>query len=303
MRAIGNLLITLSLVVGALAAATAYLVPLGLSDARLEGLRLGAPAGAYSPTDPDNAALHERVRAIHASIDAARREARPEPLLPVETVSVDLPALPAVETEPTGETVVASRERLAPIGRANDPLTPELIGVLRDEGVRWVRAKEFSFTRWRYGWVFGMACVGLLIGAGLVRTAAKRTMKLGTDATKGAQGAGSPLAAAETCRKVVTELRRDLAGLGSDQARLDAIVERLGALQRGAMSEFVSLRPVIVGERGVGGFASIMDGFAAAERQVNRAWSAAADECLPESLDCLAEGEALFDEVVSRLKA
>lgn len=300
MRALGNLLITLSLVVGALAAATAYLVSLNLSDEQLTGLRLGAPAGAYSPTDPANADLHRRVRAMQSAIDEERALAAPKPLLPVESVTVDLPAVPSVETAPAGEAVIAARERLVPIGRTNDPLTPELIEVLRDAGVKWVKAKEFSFSRWPYGWVFGMACVGLLIGAGLVRTAGKRAVQSATGLGAGA-AAGTPLAAAEACRRAVTELRRDLAGLGTDDARLEAVVRRLGDLQTGPMAEFVALRPTIVGERGVGGFASIMDRFAAAERQVNRAWSAAADCVLTEAIECLADAEALFDEAVSRL--
>jgi len=303
MRAIGNLLITLSLVVGALAAATAYLVSLNLSDARLEGLRLGSPAGAYAPGDPANAALHERIRTIQSSIDAERRLARAEPLLPIETVTVDLPALPTVETAPAGEAQVAARERVAPIGRTNDPLTPELIAVLRDAGVKWVKVKEFSFTRWPFGWVFGLACVGLLIGAGLVRTAAKRAVPgAAAPGVASTSGASTPLGVAEACRRAITDLRRDLAGLGTDEARLDALINRLGDIQSGPMTEFVALRPVIVGERGVGGFATVMDSFAGAERQVNRAWSAAADGVLAESIDCLAEAEALFDETVARLK-
>lgn len=46
MRALANILITLSLCVGAISGATAYLPPLSLPDEQLLGLRLASPAGA-----------------------------------------------------------------------------------------------------------------------------------------------------------------------------------------------------------------------------------------------------------------
>lgn len=299
MRTLGNLLITISLVVGALAAATAYTTPLNQPDARLLGVTLGAPAGAYLRSDPQNAGLDARAREIHASIDAARRAQEREPLLPVERITVDLPPLPTVETSPSGEAIVAGRERLASIGRAGDPLTPELLALLREQGVEIVKTKEFSLRRWRAAWVFGLALVGLTLGAGLVRTAGKRAVAAAR-AVSGTENApaSSPAELIEACRRGVTELRRDLASLPGDKERLDAIVDRLGNLQQTAMTDFVAMRPRIISERGLGGFASIMDAFAVAERSVNRAWSAAADECLAESLDCLSDAEALFDEAV-----
>ena len=53
---------------------------------------------------------------------------------------------------------------------------------------------------------------------------------------------------------------------------------------------------------GLGGYAELMDGFAAMERQLNRAWSAAADRHLPEALLCLRAAQPMVVETLRKLK-
>ena len=52
----------------------------------------------------------------------------------------------------------------------------------------------------------------------------------------------------------------------------------------------------------MGGYAELMDRFAGAERQINRAWSAAADGVLPESHRCLANVPEMMREAESKLR-
>ena len=53
------------------------------------------------------------------------------------------------------------------------------------------------------------------------------------------------------------------------------------------MADFIDARQALIGRHGLGGYAMIMDRFAAAERQINRARSAAADGVYDEAETCL----------------
>ena len=59
----------------------------------------------------------------------------------------------------------------------------------------------------------------------------------------------------------------------------------------------------LIQQCGIGHAAEVMDRFAAAERQINRAWSAASDGVLEEAEACLAEATMYLDETTARLKA
>ena len=81
----------------------------------------------------------------------------------------------------------------------------------------------------------------------------------------------------------LNSLKADLAAMPSDTDRLKAIMHRLGELQADQIQTFVEARPQLVAKMGLGKYAEIMDNFAGMERKINRAWSAAADNHLPES--------------------
>jgi hypothetical protein len=267
MKLLASLLITVSLICGSLAAATAYRASLSLPDEKLIGLTLSDPAGIQPPPETD----------ADGSAD---------------------PAIPAVRS-------LAALEARAPIARAGEELTPELLRKLRDADVRAVRVRAFSFARWQHGWVFGLSVLGLLGGAGLLRREAKRAGHAATDATGGAKipDANEALRAA---REGIAALRTELGAMpGGDQTgrRLALILARVSALQEGPLADFISARPRLIAKSGLSGYASVMDKFAGAERQVNRAWSAAADGYLEESEACLVESEPLFVEAIERLGA
>lgn len=73
MKLIANLLLAISVAIGALAASTAYLAPLSLSDERLVGLTLNADAGRVQNADGSHAPLVERGRKLTAESLAALR--------------------------------------------------------------------------------------------------------------------------------------------------------------------------------------------------------------------------------------
>jgi hypothetical protein len=244
MKIVANLLLVLSLSAGALAAATAYLVPLDLPDAELERLTLNAPAGKVPQPDGRSRPLVDRK-------DAAGKVVQ---------------------------------------------LTPELLAQLRANGVEYVTVKEFAFSRWPGRWVFLAAAAGLLVAAGLLRASARREV-----AGAASQRAEAPERALRETREALAGLRRDLPKLPDEPARLRAILERLGELQRTHLPTFVEGRPFLIARLGMGGFAELMDRFAAAERQVNRAWSAAADGVYEEAVDCIDQAMPFLDEAIERL--
>jgi hypothetical protein len=309
MRPLAYLLLTVSLIAGALAAATAYLAPLDALDetALLDDngdakLTLSAPAGKIDPrANPDLAAS---IAELHVELDADRKDPKPV-LLVRERPQVDLTPIAPVETVPTGQQVLLERESVMPVGRAGDPLTPDLLAALRDAEVESVKVKSFDLMRWRFAalpgvLVFGLACIGLLAGAGLVRAAAKKEIDAHADQPSGAQE--SPEQAFEAIHAEVVALKQALPGLASDHERNAMIVARLGVLQSEHIQAIIDARAPLIARLGLGGFAEFMDRFAAADRKINRAWSAAADEAFEEAMDALEAADALLPGAAEKLQ-
>jgi hypothetical protein len=73
------------------------------------------------------------------------------------------------------------------------------------------------------------------------------------------------------------------------------------AIEEDQLTAFVDARPVIVGSHGLTGYAHIMDRFAAAERQLYRAWSSAADHALEESVVSLKQAVIELGATLDRL--
>ena len=209
------------------------------------------------------------------------------------TVSLDTP-----DEQLVGQTLKFGAGKNAddgPIIDSDTTLTEADLVTLRDAGVEHIHVKEFRFGLWRQSWVFGLSMVGLVGGAMMLRVDAKRKLRAADNDPHGTSL--SPNAAISQARAAVDELRADLSAMATDQDRLEAILERIGDVQRVQITAFVGAREKLVGRFGLAGYARVMDRFAAAERQVNRAWSAAADHELQESVVCLDRGSDLFGEV------
>ena len=243
LKLVGFVLITVGLVLGVSSAPTAYVPPLSLDDAQLEGLTLAAPAG----------------------------EIRTDDMLEHEV----------------GE----------PIFKPTDADGAPVKG---DANVKRIKVKEFAFGRWTGLWLFLLACGLLLGGAYLVRSDIKR--RLAAAAQEAETGSvASPEAAFATIVATLEGLRRDLPHMTTDQDRQQAVIERLGEVQATHVPAVVDGRPLLISRMGLSSFAELMDGFAAMERQINRAWAAAADGVYEESADCLERASALAEETAKLL--
>ena len=252
MKLLAFILITASLVLGTLSAATAYIPQLANVDADMN-LTLNAPAG-LADEQPDDA---------------------------------DAPRIPFVN--PSDDVHDGAEVKLS----------AELIEQLRERGVERVRVKEFAFGRWDGRWVFLLSCVGLVIGAGLVRHQAARTVAAAIAAER--PPAETPEYALRVVHDEVRALREKLASVTSTYDRTDLIVETLDRLQHEHLDVVADATAELTARLGPAGYARLMDRFAAAERQLNRAWSAAADGVLEEAMDSLERGEALLEEATARM--
>ena len=279
MKLIGNLLLVICVTLGALTAATSYLVRTSAPDSVFEAgeadgearyLTLASGAGAIERTPEDEAALRAQYEAGAISAEALQRR-------------------------------LGARD---PVVAAGEPLNAENLVKLRDAEVTYVRVKEFSFARWPFWWLFLIAAAFLGVGSLLVRAGLKKEIAEAAAArASGASNAASPEQAMASIRQIVAGLLRDLPGMSDDTARNEAIVERIGEAQVSHVPNFVEARVNLVGRLGLAGYAALMDRFAGAERQINRAWSAAADGVYDEAIVCLERSEPLWAEAEAKLNA
>lgn len=276
MKLLGNLLMTLCLITGCLAAATAYR-PRTANDA-IVGATQTAPAGARDKTETE-------LTTLRADLDAGRITSEQYVRQREALVAIVPPA-------PQGGVITEeARAQMTATDADGDPVA------------RFVKVKEFSLTRWPHAWLFGLSALGLFAGAMLVRTATKKQLAAVTT-SPGAQGAekvGDPAHALTQTRAICERLLRELPSMPSDKDRLDAIVDRLGEAQKTHLAAFVDARPRLIAKLGLAGYAELMDRFAAAERQLNRAWSAAADGYLAEATRCLSNVPGMLAEAEKKL--
>lgn len=305
MKLIAYLLITVSIVVGSLASSTAYLTPLSSTPQQeLATLRLNSPAGRYTTSGLKavDEQFKEKLAAVRVLLDAERKQAG-NPLKPSEPIR-EIADIPAVETKPTGEALLRQREAVLPIGRPGDLLMPQLVELLDDNNVKYVKTSSFSLRRWPHSWLFGLACVGLLGGAWLVRYAQKLELER-TESAAGSQAEENATDARTVFARLsgrLHALAEDLKRAKSEDEMLEAIVHRIGTIQRDDVPAFVADRPALVNRIGLAGYAELMDSFAAMERQLNRAWSAAADGHLGEAESSLANAQPFLIETLRKLK-
>jgi hypothetical protein len=203
---------------------------------------------------------------------------------------------PAGEVRPDGLPPHRTGE---PLAEPDTKITADLLALLRDNGVERVRVKEFAFARWSGRWWFLLAVFGLLSGAMLVRLDIRQ--RLAASADESGTSATSPQAALAAITETIDALRRDVPLMTTGHDRQAAIIERLGEVQAVHVPAFVDGRERLVSKHGLSGYAAIMDRFAAMERQINRAWSAAADGVDEEATDCIERAAALADQTRAAL--
>ena len=285
MTLIGNLLMTVTLLVGLLAAATSYLAPVKMADAawrigtdesgQPEYLRSSAPVGATRTDEAEAARLRERYQ----------------------------------RGEITAQELLVADETLGPVVQAGEALTPEALAEIRASAltvdgkprkVEYINVKEFSPMHWPGNWIFGLCVIGLFTGAMLVRSATKAEIA----AHAGVEHKSphdSPDGVLAQIRISIDRLRADLEKCTTEKQRTHLIVERVGELQKKQLADFVDARPMLIARLGLGGYAEMMGRFAAAERQINRAWSIAADGFYDEAGESLENAAHLLVETQEKM--
>lgn len=228
----------------------------------------------------------------------------------IAAVTAYVPRLSAVQASATPLTLNADVGRLpgnpeAPLVSPDSSDAPVLLtdtlgARLAAAGVRRVRVKEFAWGRWDAGWFFLTALVGLLAGGLIIRREDRQQMAALLE--REPEETETPEYALRAAHDAVAALRRDVEGLDRAQQATE-ITRRVGDLQLTHLIAFVDARPELVGRFGIGGYARLMDPFAAGERQLNRAWSAAADGALAEALASLERGQEALAEALRRLAA
>lgn len=188
-------------------------------------------------------------------------------------------------------------ERGEPLLPSGTELNAANLQTLRDAGVERVRVAEFSFSRWPARWWFVLAVAGLGAGAWLMRAGARRRAEA---SSRVAAAGGRPEDHLAALALGVQRLFAELEHL-PPEVMAATIIDRIDQMQREHVIPFVASRELLVARLGLGRYAEIMDAFAAGERQMNRAWSAAADDVTEESVQSLKRAAELFEEAVRRL--
>ncbi len=178
------------------------------------------------------------------------------------------------------------------VAERGEQLTANTLSLLRAQEVYYAHVEEFSWDRWRGRWAFVASVVGLLVSAVLLRGGVRRQAALAVE--------GSHASAAELVgglRRSVAELRREVGKLPNDQARMRAILQGGDQIELSEVTALVGARDALVRELGRGGYAELMGSFSLADRSLHRAWSAAADGELDESVACLERAAEVLDEM------
>jgi hypothetical protein len=188
----------------------------------------------------------------------------------------------------------------APLANKGRQLNAELLAALRSSGESRVRVKEFAFSRWTGSVWFLVGCLGLGGGAWLIRRQTRQAL----EHARAAPAAGATAESAiDAIRQSVDRLRSALPTLSDEPGKLRRILDELTPVQEVHVPAFAAARSLLISRLGMSGYARLMDRFAAGERQINRAWAAAADGYLDESLECLAAAEVLLEDARQRLQA
>jgi len=264
MRLAGNLLVALSLIAGVLSAATAYQVSLDHGNEVYEGLVLTAAAG---------------LRLDQDGKPVLSDKGAPEPLL----------VLGSPLTSDNLKKLRANQKALA----ANPP---EIPGYRVPNGK--IRVQKFSFARWDQSWIFACSVGGMILGAGLVRTAASRQATVHRESGK----SEDLLKALRDARQRLSQLQQHLDSAGDKIAELPHVVDDLSQLAGDLQVNFLDHLEVIRSLLSTGKMAEVMESYAVAERFSNRARSTAVDQDPYESERCLAAAAERMSHTIELLE-
>lgn len=182
----------------------------------------------------------------------------------------------------------------------NESVTAEMLANLRQSpNVSRVVVREFAWQAWTEWWIF-LIGAGMMIG-GAVCLRLHTHREIAEVAEFDHEHEASPQSSILAIRSVLERLANELPALPDDTLRCDTIVARLDVAQQSYVPNFINGRAALIGKHGLAGYASIMDRFAALERQINRAWSSAADGYFDESAACIATAMETLPEVEQRL--
>lgn len=219
-----------------------------------------------------------------------------EPTLDDADTRLTLNAPAGARKNDAGEVEENEAGDLTPLADRGATIDRALFDELQDNGVTRVRVKEFSFSRWEHSWMFGAAVAGLIVGGAMVKTAQRK--EIARRAATTADSPESPEAAMASVRATI----EPIVPLPGGPEKDERIVHEIGELQQSHLRVLSESRALLVGRLGMGGFARFMDRFSAMERQLNRAWSAAADGASDEADRCLRDAHATLPDVEARLK-
>jgi len=267
MRFVGNLLVAMALIVGVLSAATAYQVSIDLPDEDFAGLVLTGAAG---------------IQVDSAGKPVLNKNGAPQPIL----------KLGDPLTPENLQKLRNNQETLS----AQDP-PPQVDGYRIETGL--VRVQKFSFARWRFKWVFAGAVAAMLLGAGLVRTAASKK------ATEHRESGKSEdlMAALQDAQQRLSDLHAQLKAAADPHDALPQVVESLTALGGDLQVNFIDHLEVIRSLLPTGKMAEVMESYAVAERFTNRARSTAVDNDPREALACLETAAQRMGTTLEMLQA
>jgi len=190
------------------------------------------------------------------------------------------------------------------IAPADADLNPAQLDLLRKAGIERVIIKHPAgawgpmLSNWSGKWLFLGSALGLVLGGMMLKVAAKREVaETEGDSTQHA----TPEEIAGQIRAALTDLRGSLPAIESRHEKEHAIINALDEVQGELVPAFAETRAVLISKRGMGGFAGVMDQFAGMERQINRSWSAAADNALEESVTALDAAAVAADQLAQTL--
>ncbi len=223
-------------------------------------------------------------------------------LVPVERID---PARDRVELHAPAGHVGGAGEAPRPVLEPGPAGVPLVIGedelrILREAGVSRIHVKQFSMRLWREWWLFGVAALLLLGGALMGRRARRLALEKSAVAGVGASGVPTPALLDEAlvvAKRLAEEI--DVTPV-DDESVLRRLRDGVDDLRERFFEPLEFGRAAVIEQLGMAGYARMMDRFAAAERQFNRAWSAAADDVGDEAVRCLREGVKLLAEARER---
>ncbi len=306
MKPLAYFLTVIFLCSGSLAATTAYHVSLEEAQRLVDegrSLVLSADAGlAIAPSKEflDNARQHKKIPTAGMRFW--------EKVSYASLLKIDKKVLAKAKRDPDNRVVFipAGKGNFDPVPllRKDQELTKDDVSALfeckvslgsRGTDVEYVSVKantapelwEQLTQRWQGRWIFLASVVGLAAAAWFMNRDGG-TKKAIDDPSLRETPEQALHAAAETLHRL-----RD----GVPPADL---LNGLDDLQKTHLNAFVEARPQLIARLGLARFAEVMDAFAAAERHINRAWSATADGVPEEARESLRRASELLQLAIDR---